>query len=150
MHTEDDFNRIRVNLKLDEDPTGNSGESPWKEGFALLRDNKLAQETTTMNCTAVETIIRGAGAENYMNAAKAAARAYQLALRWKIEGKEVYAEKAVELLNIWANTTKALGGNSNVSLAAGIYGHEFAIAGEILRSFPGWLLRILKNIRIGC
>lgn len=138
LHTEDDFNRIRVNLKLDEDPTGNSGESPWKEGFALLRDNKLAQETTTMNCTAVETIIRGAGAENYMNAAKAAARAYQLALRWKIEGKEVYAEKAVELLNIWANTTKALGGNSNVSLAAGIYGHEFAIAGEILRSFSGW------------
>lgn len=93
MHTEDDFNRIRINLKLDEDPTGNSGESPWKEGFALLRDNKLAQETTTMNCTAVETIIRGEGAENYMNAARSAARAYQLALRWKIEGKEVYAEK---------------------------------------------------------
>lgn len=139
LHTQEDFDRIRQHLKLDSDPTGESGDTPWKEGYLLLHDNNLAGITTTMNVNAVEEIVRGGGVgENYMNAARAAARAYQLGLRWKIEGNDSYAAAAVQLLNTWAQTTKRLGGDSNVSLAAGIYGHEFAIAGEILRSYTGW------------
>ena len=138
LHTQADFDRIKRHLRFDEDPSGAEGDSPWAEGWARLRDNRLAQATTTLNIFAQETIIRGEGAENYMSAARAAARAYQLALRWKIEDNDAYARIAVDLLNEWASTTKALGGNSNVSLASGIYGHEFAIAGEILRSYKGW------------
>ena len=37
LHTEDHFNRIRLNLKLDEDPTVNSEECTWNERLALLR-----------------------------------------------------------------------------------------------------------------
>lgn len=44
----------------------------------------------------------------------------------------------MELLNSWASTTTAIIGNSNKSLAAGIYGYQFAIAGEILRTYDGW------------
>lgn len=88
LHTQEDFDRIRERLHLDTDNTGNSGESPWKEGYVPLRDNNLARKVTTMNCAATPEIVRGAYGEykdNYMNAAHAAARAYQLGLRWKIE-----------------------------------------------------------------
>lgn len=141
LHTQEDFDRIRERLHLDTDNTGNSGESPWKEGYVPLRDNNLARKVTTMNCAATPEIVRGAYGEykdNYMNAAKAAARAYQLGLRWKIEKDDEYAQAAVELLNSWASTAKAIIGNSNKSLAAGIYGYQFAIAGEILRTYDGW------------
>ena len=61
-----------------------------------------------------------------------------MALRWKIEENGQYAKKAVEILNKWAKTCTGLGGDSNVSLGAGIYGFEFAIAGELLRGYAGW------------
>lgn len=127
LHTEEDFERIRTHLE----------ESPWKEGYELLKNSKYAQ--LSFVTSPVETIKRGvSGDENYMNAARGAAAAYQLGLRWKIEQNDEYAAKAVDILNQWADVCTGLGGNSNVSLAAGIYGYEFAIAGELLRDYPGW------------
>ena len=38
----------------------------------------------------------------------------------------------------WANTTKKVDGNSDVALALGLYGYEFAQAAEIMRDFEGW------------
>ena len=64
--------------------------------------------------------------------------AYQQALRWKIEGDDEYAAKAVANLNKWVQTCVGVTGNSNLSLAAGLYGYEFAIAGELLRDYNGW------------
>ena len=60
LHTQEDFDRIRERLHLDTDNSGNSGESPWKEGYVPLRDNNLARKVTTMNCTATPEIVRGA------------------------------------------------------------------------------------------
>lgn len=126
LHTVEDFERVRANLD----------KTPWKEGWELLKASQYAQLNFTTYPT--ETIVRGGDGENYMNAARGAAAAYQLGLRWKIENKTEYADKAVEILNAWAKTCKKLGGDSNISLAAGIYGHEFAIAGELLRDYEGW------------
>lgn len=61
LHTQEDFDRIRQHLRLDSDPAGASGDTPWKEGYLLLRSNNLAGITTTMNVNAVEEIVRGGG-----------------------------------------------------------------------------------------
>ena len=128
LHTDADFDFVREKVK--------AGESPWAEAYEQLKSSKYAQLDWTTWPT--EIIIRGEGAENYMNAARGAAAAYQMGLRWKIEQDDRYADKAVSILNQWADVCKGLGGNSNVSLASGIYGHEFAIAGELLYDYIGW------------
>ena len=65
------------------------------------------------------------------------AAAYGDALRWKVSDDKRYADKAVEYLDQWASTLTTLGG-SDVALAAGIYGYEFANAAEIMRGYSGW------------
>lgn len=77
--------------------------------------------------------------ENYGNAMRDAAAAYQLALRWKLSGDDQYAATAVNILNQWAATCKGITSNdANQVLAAGAQGYTFANAAEILRSYTGW------------
>lgn len=86
-----------------------------------------------------ETVIRGGSSgQNYMNCARGAAMAFQNALRWKIGGTRANADAAVRILMQWARQCKGLGGDTNISLAAGIYGHEFANAAELMRDYDGW------------
>ena len=86
-----------------------------------------------------EIVVRGGGVgENYMNCARGAAMAYQNALRWKIGGTKENADAAVRIMMQWARQCKGLGGDTNVSLASGIYGHEFANAAELMRDYEGW------------
>ncbi len=84
------------------------------------------------------TVVRGGSGQNYMNAARGAAMAYQNALRWKIGGTKENAEAAVRILMAWCNGCNGVGGDTNMSLAAGIYGHEFANAAELMRDYEGW------------
>ena len=126
---EEDFARIRE--KLDE------GAEPWVSGYNLLKESTFSQKNSDTYPT--ELIKRGvSGDENYINAARGASIAYQQALRWKIEEDDDYAAKAVENLNKWVKTCVGVTGNSNLSLAAGLYGYEFAIAGQLLRGYNGW------------
>ncbi len=129
FHAEEDFERIREKLA--------AGEEPWASAYQLLEESNFAQKNT--DTYPVEMIKRGiSGDENYINAARGASIIYQQALRWKIEGDEDYAKKAVENINKWVQTCVGVTGNSNLSLAAGLYGYEFAIAGEVLRDYDGW------------
>jgi hypothetical protein len=86
--------------------------------------------------------VRGGGSgENYVNAMRSSAAAYMLALRWKIgrdSNPDAYADRAVYILNEWARVNKSLGGDTNITLAAGLYGYMFALAGELMRDYPGW------------
>ncbi len=66
------------------------------------------------------------------------ARAYQLALRWKVSQDTRYADLAVVFLNEWSSTLTTLTGNADRFLAAGIYGYQFANAAEIMRTYEGW------------
>ena len=129
LHTEEDFQRIRDKKA--------AGEEPWVSAYQLLVESQFSQKTADTYPT--EWIKRGvSGDENYMNAARGATIAYQQALRWKIEQDDEYAAKAVENLNKWVQTCVGVTGNTNLSLAAGLYGYEFAIAGELLRDYEGW------------
>ena len=129
LHTEADFVRIRQQIA--------AGNTQVKAGLQALKNSSYSSSTAATY--PVETVVRGGGSgENYMNAARGAAIAYQNALRWRIEGTEANAKHAVDVLMQWARTTKAIGGDSNFALAAGLYGYEFAQAAELMRDYKGW------------
>lgn len=129
LHTQADFDRIKQQL-ADGNPTVTAA-------YNILKSAEFAQ--STCNTYPVETIVRGgSGGQNYINAARGAAIAYQNGLRWKIEGTEANAKHAVDVLMAWARTTKLVTGDSNYALAAGLYGYEFAQAAELVRDYEGW------------
>ncbi|MCR5820860.1 MAG: alginate lyase family protein [Bacteroidaceae bacterium] len=102
----------------------------------ILCANQYAQAgVSTWPTTYVQ---RGLTGDNYMNAARGAAAAYQNALRWKIGGDKAHADAAVRILMSWCDITEAVTGNTNISLAAGLYGYGFANAAELVRDYEGW------------
>jgi len=131
LHNEEDFKRMRTHI----------GEQPWKAGWERLTANKHA--SLRYKPRPVETVVRGrdrlhAEPENYATIFNDAAAAYALALRWRISGEEQYAAKAVEILNAWSSTLKRFSGSTDLALAAGIQGYQFANAAEIMRTYQGW------------
>ena len=129
LHTDEDFERIRQQIM--------AKDTRVLQAYNLLCSNEYAQNTTAT--WPVEVIVRGGSTgQNYMNACRGAAIAYQNALRWKISGDERYAKHGVEVLMQWARVNKVVGGDTNKSLAAGLYGYEFANAAELLRDYEGW------------
>lgn len=129
LHTQADFDRVRAQLA--------EGNATVKAAYARLTSAAYAQSTA--QTYPVEVIVRGGGSgENYMNACRGAAMAYQNALRWKIGGTEANAKAAVRILMAWANTTKDISGDSNYALASGLYGYQFAEAAELMRDYDGW------------
>lgn len=131
-YTQADIDRAKANLTAE----------PWASGWNKLISNSHAQAGYTANPTV--KLIRGGNSveepepDNYSRAMNDAAAAFQLGIRWKITGDVTYAQAAVNILNAWANTCTTLSGDPNVALAAGIYGYEFAVAGEQLRDYNGW------------
>lgn len=128
LHTQQDFDRIKTLLA--------HGDSTITAAVSLLTAAPYAQASAATY--PVQTIVRGGTGENYINAARGATIAYQNALVWKITGSTAHANHAVDVLMQWANTTKAISGNSNYALAAGLYGYQFAQAAELMRDYEGW------------
>lgn len=129
LHTQADFDRIKQ-LLADGDPTITAAYNALKAG-------EYAQSGVAT--WPVETIIRGGGSgQNYMNAARGAAMAYQNALVWKIGGKKANADATVRILMAWARGNKYVSGDTNMSLASGLYGYAFANAAELVRDYEGW------------
>lgn len=129
LHTQADFDRMALRF----------GSEPWKSSWNLLIANSHASLAYTPS--PVATVYRGADgvhAENYSRLFNDIAAAYACALRWKISGDTAYADKSVQIMNAWSATLSAISGTSDMNLAAGIYGYEFANAGEILRTYDGW------------
>ena len=134
LHTQADFDRVKEKLA--------TGQEPWASAYEKL----MSSSHVDLNWKPAPTtkIIRDGGTvwepdpTNYWNAYRDVATAYQCALVWKISGDTRYADKSIQILNAWARTCKAVAGNSNVSLASGIYGYEFANAGELMRDYEGW------------
>jgi len=129
LHTQADFDRVKQQLA--------DGNTLVKAAYQKLVAAAYSQSSVQTYPT--ETIVRGGGVgENYINACRGAAMAYQNALRWKIAGSKANAAAAVRILMAWANTTKDVGGDSNYALAIGLYGYQFAQAAELMRDYEGW------------
>jgi hypothetical protein len=128
LHTEADFERMRQKVK--------DKAQPWLDGWNALTSNGRSQLGATPRPLA--TVIRGGDDQNFAQMYIDIARAYQLALRWKVSQDTRYADLAVAFLNAWSSTLTSVTGNADRFLAAGIYGHQFANAAEIMRSYTGW------------
>lgn len=128
LHTEADFARMRDKIS--------KGAQPWLGAWGGLQRSGRAQLGRAP--TPVETVIRGGTGENFRLMVEDVQRAYQFALRWKVSGDEAYAKEAVTYLNAWSSTMKTLTGNNDQILAAGLYGYQWANAGEIMRTYPGF------------
>jgi hypothetical protein len=134
LNVTEDFDRIKAALA--------AKNVEIVAGYNKLKANPHADSLYTPN--PVVKLIRGGKSreepepDNYARAFNDAAAAYQLGLRWKIEGDTKYADRAVKILNAWAATCTRLSGDPNVFLAAGFYGYQFALAGELLRDYANW------------
>ena len=129
MVTDEDFARVRQALA--------DGDTRIKRAYEILCQNGYSQ-SDVLTWPVYEIIRGGSTGQNYMNAARGAAMAYQNALRWKISGDDAHARNAVAILMNWARNNKYVGGDTNKSLAAGLYGYGFAQAAEIVRDYDGW------------
>lgn len=134
LHTQEDFDRTKAKIE--------ANEEPWSAAYKRLMTSKHVDLNWRPNPT--EKIVRGGRTiwepdpDNYWAAYNDVATAYQCALVWKLTGNTAYADKSIEILNAWAKTCKKVSGDSNGCLAIGIYGYEFANAGEIMRDYEGW------------
>ena len=136
MFNEADFTRVKTML--------DNGSAPQavKDEFNLLKSSQFTNVTYTPSPT--EKIVRGDATgtgtnENYSNAMRDAAAAYQLSLLWKLTGDTKYADTSIKILNAWVKVCKEVTSNdSNHMLAAGAQGYTFANAGEIMQTYAGW------------
>ena len=131
LHSEEDFEAVRARLA--------AGDEHALEALEALRTAPPVNGDHGHNWGVNEYISRGiSGQENYMNAYRNAARAYQCALLWKITGDEGYGDVAIDVLNAYRIYNKGLAGNTNVSLIPGFIGYQFINAAEIMRDYKKW------------
>lgn len=91
-------------------------ESPWKEGLDKLKGSGYSHSSYTPDPQEILGRMDSGNwgsvfpewYNNYVSFYKDAAAAYQLALRWKLEGDVACGQTAVNILNAWAETCKGL------------------------------------------
>lgn len=131
LHSQNDFDQIKKRLA--------EHDAQTLQAFEVLKNSWVANKAVNDIWGVTEYIKRGiAGDENYMNAYRNAAKAYQCALLWKITGEAQWAERAVYVLNQYVAITKGIGGNTNQSLVPGFIGYQFLNAAELMRDYEKW------------
>lgn len=135
--TQDDIDRVKSHVEAAD------GTDPVYASYLHLCQNTYAQIPYTPNPQKI--LVRGDAngtgveRENYINACRDAAAAFQLALRWRISGEAQFADAAVNVLNQWADVCERITANDNNQfLLAGFQGYQFANAAELLRDYDGW------------
>lgn len=137
LYSAADFARVKAAIKA-----GTLTAVQQEELTALQQSPYTASNYTAQPH---EQIVRGdatgtkEGKENYGDAMRDAAAAYQNGLLWLLTGNESYAQKGVEILKAWVATCKEVTANdNNYYLSAGAQGYTFGLAGEELRTYSGW------------
>jgi fibronectin type 3 domain-containing protein len=122
MHTLADLDRIRTKAT--------AGEQPWLDGYNVFVVDSHSSSIYPMQGP-FPTISRNPSQylsqwENDCGAA------YQNAMMWYLTGKPAHATKAIAILDGWASTcTNIIGADAR--LTAGLQGHKFITAAEIIR-----------------
>lgn len=131
LHTQADLDRMKAKVA--------AGASPWIDGWNVLVGSGTSSTSWVPIPQAV--VYRGSDgihAQNYALLFRDIAAAYANALHYRISGDTAHADAAVRIMNAWSSTLTGFGGNSDLCLAGGIYGYEFANAAELLRDYSGW------------
>jgi Alginate lyase len=127
LHGEPDLVRMRSAI--------DAGREPWASAWRKFLASPLT--TAGWRPRPVPVVIRGGPGDNVATLRIDVARAYQCALRWRLDGSRAHGETARDILNAWAGTIQAVRGNSDRYLAVGICGYQLANAAELMRDHPG-------------
>lgn len=137
LYTEADFTRVKTSLD------NGSAPAAVKEEFENLKKSSYASKNYT--ATPHQQIVRGdptgtiENKQNYTDAMRDAAAAYQQTLLWRLTGDEDYAKNAMNILMAWAGTcTEITSNDADYNLAAGAQGYTFANAAQMLTAYSGW------------
>ena len=123
LHTQADLDRMRTKVA--------AGAHPWIDDWNKLIVDPLAQRTYTA------ATLPNIGS-NRQRADQDAHAAYLNAIRWYISGDTTYADTAVRILNKYAYTVNQVPTGTDIPGLIGIAIQDFALAGEVLRIYPGW------------
>jgi hypothetical protein len=123
LHTSADLERMRTNVL--------AGNSPWIEGWQVLLTNRQAQSNW-------KHAARANMGDSRQRADLDAHAAYLNALRWAISGDTNHAECAVRICNAWSKAVNQVPTGGDIPGLSGIPIFDFALAGELLRIYPGW------------
>lgn len=122
LHTLADLDRMKARVA--------AGEHPWIDSWNALVANPKAQDT--YRAAPFDDMDK-----NRQRASADAVAAYLNALRWYISGDTRYADCAVRICNAWSAKVSIVHNGFEGGLM-GIPAYEFAVAGEVLRLYPGW------------
>ncbi|KAH7347004.1 chondroitin AC/alginate lyase [Pyrenochaeta sp. MPI-SDFR-AT-0127] len=123
-----DIARIKTKLSTRADP--------WQASWNKLKSLRYSQSTYVDQ--AVSRVHRGTFNGVKSNADLLwhdVAAAFNLAVRWKIEGNASYAETASNILGAWGRTLNALDNSDDQYLLAGLQGYQLVNAAELLRDY---------------
>lgn len=139
MHTNEDFQYVVGKIK--------ANAQPWTDAWTFLKGNMYTQLNENWTTNAPEQLIRHSSGGNFGSAREPGLAAYYLALRWKIgvglgeADAYKYADKAVKILNNWADVCKSIkveDTNDHYALVTGFDGYRFIQAGELMRDYQPW------------
>jgi len=130
LHTQESLDRIREMVGV--------GKEPWKSAFALLRSYPQASASYKMRgpfdrvSRDPKMGLHKAEVDDDCNAV------YYNAIMWVATGDSAHARKAVEILNAYSYTLKAILPR-DAELLAGLNGDQFVNGAEILRyTYKDW------------
>lgn len=122
LHSKADLDRMKAKVA--------AGESPWIEDWnALIQDRKAQSNYKASPDSHMASRQR---AQDDANAA------YLNTLRWIISGDTAHADCAVRIFNTWSKTVNEIPRGNDQPGLSGIPIGTFAIAAELMRSYPGW------------
>jgi hypothetical protein len=123
LHTQADLDRMRTNVL--------AGNHPWIDGWNELLRNPQAEANWKHAARANLGVSR-------QRADLDAHAAYLNTLRWSISGDTNHAETAVRICNAWSAAVNQVPTGNDIPGLSGIPIFDFALAGELLRVYPGW------------
>src|ERR1051326_1800505 len=123
LHTQADLDRMKAQVV--------AGAHPWIDGWNRLITDSQAQNTYTAAPQANMGV-------NRQRADAAAHAAYLNTIRWYVTGDTSYAECAVRLCNARSAAVNQVPSGTDIPGLSGISIFDFAMAGELLRIYPGW------------
>lgn len=119
-----------------------AGKQPWITEFTLLKKSSLLNRSPHASTTV------NAQNNNEANMMRDdALAAYSQALMWTFTNKEIYAKRAIAILNAWSSFTDFTSGSDQDKLQAGWIGAVFAPAAELMRGYGGWSEKEVSNFQ---
>jgi fibronectin type 3 domain-containing protein/regulation of enolase protein 1 (concanavalin A-like superfamily) len=134
-HTLADLDRMKTKVA--------AAQQPWLSGYNALAADSHSSSSYVMRGP-FATVSRNPS-QNLSQWEDDCSAAYQNALMWYITGNTAHANKAIQILDGWSGTLTAING-ADARLTAGLQGHKFIAAAEIIRhTNAGWTQTGITN-----